>query len=101
MPSPGDSKKPSQGQGPAHVPHIGESTVQLLPISLYPRAAAGSRSRLFLLLDLPLAGIATSNEGDIALSVAAAQHPWIMLFQMTSLAPRLNPVSLKHGSPSC
>ena len=77
--------------------------VLLLPISLYPRAAAGSRSRHFLLFDLPLAGIATSNQGDVALSVAGAQDTWITLFQTSILlaTPRFNPVGLKHGSPSC
>lgn len=102
MPSPGDSKEPSQGQGPVHVPHISESVVQLLPISLYPGAAAEAMPGYFLLFGLPLAAIQASDEGDIALVVEDVYNPRFMPSPSSRLAFGLNSVDLlNHGIPFC
>lgn len=94
--------EPARGQRPAHAPHFQESVVQLLPISLYPRAA-GSMSRFFRLFGFPLAAVAASNGSNKALIVEDVYNPWtILLLSSCPLARRHNPFSLhRHGSRFC
>lgn len=79
-----------------------QSAVQLLPISLYPGAAAGSTSGFSLLLGFPPAAVQASNVGDKALVAADVYNPWHTPLLSSLLARGLTPVDLpKHGTTFC